>query len=129
MKQASKYSPKRLVWLSLGLLCVGLGTIGVILPLMPTTVFLLIAAYAFARSSPKLYNWLLGHRFFGPIIKNWRDHKAISLRAKRASAISMIVIITLSWLAGAPIWVIITQTIILAIVSSFILTRPNPPSV
>lgn len=129
MKKPSKYSPKRLAWLCLGLLCVGLGTIGIILPLMPTTVFLLIAAYAFARSSPKLYDWLLGHRFFGPIIKNWREYKAISLRAKRASIISMIVIILLSWLVKAPILVITAQTIILAIVASFILTRPNPPTV
>ncbi len=129
MKQASKYSPKRLAWLSLGLLCVLLGAIGVVLPLMPTTVFLLVAAFAFARSSPKLHNWLLEHKVFGGLIKNWQNHKAIGKKAKLASAMSMIFIVALSGLFGAPAWVLITQIIILSLVLIFILTRPNPPKV
>ena len=127
MKPSSKYSPKRLAWLSLGLLCVVLGTIGLILPLMPTTVFLLVATFAFARSSPKLHNWLLEHKVFGNMIKNWQNHKAISKKAKRASAVSMIAIVALSWLMGAPLWVLGSQVAILGLVAIFIITRPLPP--
>ena len=127
MKQSSKYSPKRLAWLSLGLLCVALGAIGVILPLMPTTVFLLVATFAFARSSPKLHNWLLEHRIFGNVIKNWQTHKAIGKKAKRASAVSMIAIVALSWGMGAPSWVVGSQVVILGLVATFIMTRPLPP--
>lgn len=127
MKQAPKYSLKRLAWLSLGLTCVALGALGAVLPLLPTTVFLLIAAFAFARSSPQLHNWLLNHKVFGPLIHNWQRHKAINPKAKGASLISMIVVVGLSWLLAVPMWVLGVQIIVLGLVASFILTRPNPP--
>jgi uncharacterized membrane protein YbaN (DUF454 family) len=52
-------------------LCLALGLIGVVVPGMPTTVFILLAAWAAARSSPRLHAWLLGHRIFGPLLHNW----------------------------------------------------------
>ncbi|MDO5030847.1 MAG: YbaN family protein [Corynebacterium sp.] len=57
----------------LGLLCVGLGTLGVFLPLIPTTPFLLAATFFFARSSDRLNTWLLSHRWFGPYLRNYRE--------------------------------------------------------
>ena len=82
---------KKAALVSIGLLCVGLGVLGIFLPLLPTTVFLLIAAACFARSSDRLYNWLLTHKWFGPYIKNWREHKAITRRTK-------IIILFVLWL-------------------------------
>lgn len=66
----------------LGISCIVLGTIGVFLPLMPTTVFILIAAWAFSRSSPALHDWLLNHRWFGQGLRDWQQHHAIPMRAK-----------------------------------------------
>lgn len=66
--------PKPLL-VSLGILCVGLGSAGIVLPLVPTTPFLLLAAACFAKSSDWFYRWLLGHRHFGPVIKNYREKK------------------------------------------------------
>ena len=65
-----------------GVICVGLGTAGIILPLLPTTPFLLLAAACFVRSSDKLYNWLSTHKWFGQYITNYRDHRKIAKRTK-----------------------------------------------
>jgi len=75
----------RLVLLAAGLLCVGLGAIGVVTPVLPTTPFLLVAAACFARASPRSYQRLLANPTFGPLIRDWREHRAIPLRAKRTA--------------------------------------------
>jgi len=81
----------RLVLIGLGFIFVGLGVVGIFVPGLPTTPFLLLAAACFARSSKKFYNWLLNHRIFGPYIKNYREHRAITLRWK-------IISLSLMWL-------------------------------
>ncbi len=75
--------------IAVGLLSLGLGIVGIALPVLPTTPFLLLAAACFARSSERLYFWLLSHRWFGPYLRNWREHKAITLRAKVIILISL----------------------------------------
>ncbi len=81
----------RYVWLVLGLFFTGLGFLGYILPGLPGTVFILIAVYFFARSSPRFYNWLLNNKMFGELIRDWRAGKGLSLKAK-ITAISVIAI-------------------------------------
>lgn len=68
--------------LALALVFVGLGSLGAVLPLLPTTPFLLLAAACASRGSPALHAWLYSHRHFGPLLRNWRDHRAIPPRAK-----------------------------------------------
>ena len=65
-----------------GLTCVGLGVAGIVLPVLPTTPFILLAAYCFARASPRLHRWLLDSRTFGPMIREWQTHRAIPWRTK-----------------------------------------------
>ena len=84
--------PVRVALLGAGFVCVGLAALGVFLPLLPTTPFLLVAAACFARSSPRFYRALLGNRVFGPLIRDWREHRAVPLRAK-LMAISAIVLV------------------------------------
>lgn len=126
-QEMSRYAPKRLLWLSLGVICLLLGFIGAFLPLLPTTVFLLIAAFAFAKSSPRLHDWLLNHPQFGTIIKDWHRHGAISKKAKYLSAVSMSLIVILSVALGFPLWIIAVQILALGAVSLFLWTRPLPP--
>lgn len=123
------WSVKRLLWLSLGLICVTLGTVGLFLPLLPTTSFMLLAAFSFARSSPRLHRWLVSHRTFGPLISDWQAHKAISRRAKVLSLISMGVILGVSALLKLPLWVLLTQLCVLGCVAVFIVSRPTPPQI
>ncbi|MCI4643394.1 MAG: YbaN family protein [Hyphomonadaceae bacterium] len=115
------------LWIAFGLVCVGLAIVGVALPLVPTTPFLLLAAFAFARSSPRLHAWLIGHKRFGPLIQNWRDHGAISPRTKALSVAMMSVMPPLSLAFSAPVWTVVLQAVILAGSATFILTRPNGP--
>lgn len=72
----------RALWTAAGLACVGLGGLGVVLPGLPTTPFVVLAAACFARSSPRLYRWLVEHRLFGPLIRDFRAGKGVSLRVK-----------------------------------------------
>ena len=81
----------RFLWVGLGCLFVGLGAIGAVVPGMPTTVFLVLAAACFIRSSQRLYDWLISNKTFGPYLKDYREGKGIPLRAK-VLALSMIVI-------------------------------------
>ena len=75
----------RLLLTILGSVALVLGVVGIFLPLLPTTPFLLLAAALYFRSSPRLYDWLLTHPCLGPYIKNFREHKAIPLRVKIVS--------------------------------------------
>lgn len=74
-----------------GSITLGLGVLGIFLPMLPTTPFLLLSAAAWLKASPKLYAWLLNHRVFGEYIRNYREHRAIPLRAK-------VVSVSLIWL-------------------------------
>ncbi|UXN58792.1 YbaN family protein [Phyllobacterium zundukense] len=73
---------KRTFYFVLGWAMVALGFIGVLLPVIPTTIFLIIAAWCFSRSSPRFEKWLLEHPVFGPTLVQWREHGAIPKRVK-----------------------------------------------
>src|SRR3546814_2092907 len=75
----------------LGFIWVGIGAVGAFVPLLPTTIFIILALGCFARSSPRLEHWLLNHERFGPALRAWRDQRAISRSAKRAACIGMTV--------------------------------------
>jgi uncharacterized membrane protein YbaN (DUF454 family) len=117
----------RTTWLVVGFVALALGALGIALPLLPTTPFILLAAFAFAQSSEKLHQWLLDHNVFGPLIDNWRRHGAISRRAKIASVVSMIAVLAVSVAMALPMVVIVTQLVVLGGAALFILTRPEPP--
>jgi uncharacterized membrane protein YbaN (DUF454 family) len=117
----------RLPWLILGLVCTGLGLAGLVLPLLPTTPFLLVAAYAFGRSSQRLNEWLLAHRHFGPMIANWRRYGAISRRAKILAMVFMTCALAASWIAGVNAAILVVQAVVMLGVAAFILTRPGSP--
>lgn len=118
----------RAVWFTIGWMNVGLGVIGAVLPLMPTTVFLIAAAWCFARSSPELERWLVDHPRLGPPLRDWRAHGAIRPAAKRLAVLTMAVSLAPTILLGAPVWVAAIQGAALTAVAAFLLTRPTPPS-
>lgn len=113
------------IWAGLGLICVGLAAIGIILTLLPTVPFLLLAAFFFARSSSRLHHWLLTHPNFGPFINDWNRSGAIRPRAKQLATLSVVVVFILSLALGAPGFIIIVQAVVLSLVMLFIWTRPN----
>jgi uncharacterized membrane protein YbaN (DUF454 family) len=93
---------KKSILIVCGTVSVGLGTIGIFIPLLPTTVFFLLAAYCYARSSQKFYNWLITNRWFGEYIRNYREGRGIPLKQKIFS-------ISLLWLTiGYSVWFVVS---------------------
>lgn len=84
----------RLLWLTFGILALIAGIIGILLPLIPTTPFLLVAAAAFAKSSPTFHEFLLNNKYSGPIIKEWQEKRTIPRRAIIIKIILMLISIT-----------------------------------
>jgi uncharacterized membrane protein YbaN (DUF454 family) len=119
--------PSRLIWLVVGLAALAAAMVGVLLPLIPTTPFVLVAAFAFMRSSRRLHDWLISHRIFGKLIVDWRRYGAIGHLAKIVSIGSMVAVFALSVALQAPGWVLLLQAPILAICGWFVLSRPLPP--
>ena len=117
----------KILWLLAGLASVAIGAIGVVVPLLPTTPFLLVAAFAFARSSTRLNRWLREHRSFGPLIENWHREGSIDRKVKRTAIIVILITPVITWLFGVPLWLIACQLAVLSAAAIFILTRPLPP--
>lgn len=115
----------RILWVIAGLVCVGLGLIGIVLPLVPTVPFMLLAAFCFARSSERLHGWLLTHPRFGAAIADWQERGAISPRVKRISSVSILAVFGLSVVLGLRPLVIGIQAVVLGGVMIFIWSRPN----
>ncbi|MEO0973749.1 MAG: YbaN family protein [Pseudomonadota bacterium] len=116
----------RLLWLAAGFVALGLGTLGAFLPLLPTTPFVLLAAYCFARSSKRWHAWLLAHRVFGPIIVNWAEQGAIDRRHKILAGLSMVSVFGLSVLLGVATVVLVIQGLVLSASAAYVLSRPAP---
>lgn len=113
--------------LGLGYLCLALAAIGAVLPVMPTTVFLIAAAWAFGRANPALRARLRAHPRFGPALRHWQDHGSIGARAKRAALAGM----ALGWLMVTLVFRDLLASAIaggcMAAVAVYILTRPSHP--
>jgi uncharacterized membrane protein YbaN (DUF454 family) len=114
----------RVVWLIFGLIVLGLGCLGVVLPLLPTVPFILLAAFCFAKSSNRLHNWLLTHRLFGKMIQDWRQSGAISTSAKKMATLSIALVFAISVITGVKPLILTIQAAVLSCVLLFIWTRP-----
>ncbi len=119
---------RRMLWNIAGLIFFAIGVVGAFLPLLPTVVFMLLAAYCFARGSERLHHWLTNHRQFGPAIHDWNQHGAIRRPAKRMAMVAIGLSFALSVGVGVADWVLAVQALALGGVSVFILTRPEGPA-
>ncbi|CAI8703046.1 MULTISPECIES: YbaN family protein [unclassified Pseudomonas] len=105
--------PNKLARLLFGLLAyisLGIGLVAIVVPGLPTTEFILLAAWAATRSSPRLSAWLENHRLFGPILYNWRNGKIVARRAKVSATLSMLLCAAVMWLMldhGWPVYLAI----------------------
>ncbi|WP_299451516.1 YbaN family protein [uncultured Pigmentiphaga sp.] len=107
-------------------LCLALGIVGIFVPGLPTTVFILLAAWFAARGSPRLLAWMENHPLFGPMIRNWRTQGAVSRRAKWSATLMMGACAALLFITPAPPWAAILATGFMAAVAIWLWMRPEP---
>ncbi len=118
---------KNLWFKALGLILVALGIIGIVLPVMPTTIFFILALTCFTRSSPALEQWLLNHPRYGATLQQWQAHKVVTVKAKCYAAIGMLIGFIFLLYSAAPIWVIYLVAIIEVLVMIYLILRPSSP--
>ncbi|HSP81358.1 MAG TPA: YbaN family protein [Myxococcaceae bacterium] len=118
----------RLVFLTLGFLCVGLGVLGAFLPLLPTTPFLLVALWAFSRSSRRFHHWLYTHPRFGPRLQAWHEHGVVPVRVKVTSLSAMVVSFSLMAFVARVRWpVLVAAGALMLVGATYVLSRPSRP--
>jgi uncharacterized protein len=117
---------KRWSYLALAYVALALGLVGIVLPGLPTTPFILLAAWAAARGSERLHRWLEGHKVFGPMVRDWEAHGAIGRRAKWLATIMMAASSVIFFLTAPKVWMAATGTAIMTIVAVWLWLRPEP---
>lgn len=110
-------SVKRALLVGAGCLSLGLGVIGILIPVLPTTPLLLLASFFFLKSSHRLHTWLLTHRLLGPYIYQWQVNKAISLHTKVGALALLWVGVGISIILVASVWIDLLLVVVLIAVS------------
>ena len=118
----------KIILLVLGWLCVCLGFIGIFVPGLPTTIFLIIALWAFTKSSNKLRLWLLNNKRFGPILRNWQEEKVVPLRAKIVMVILQIFVVIMVQYTFNNLLITLGLTAILVVVALYVISLPSKAS-
>lgn len=116
----------RWLWWLLAYGSLGLGIVGIVVPGLPTVPFVLLAAYAAARGSVRLHHWLLAHRQFGPMIRDWEAQGAVSRRAKWLATAMMAGCAALLFLTAPRMAMAAAGTVVMAIVAAWLWFRPEP---
>ena len=117
----------RYLLLVLAVVSLVIGVVALFVPGIPTTVFILISGWAAARSSPRFHNWLVNHRHFGPMLRDWRAHGAVSRRAKIMATVMMTGSAVIFFMVSPRRWVAELLTVLMAIVLMWLWLRPEPP--
>ncbi len=116
----------RWAWIALAYACLLLGIVGIFLPGLPTTPFILLAAWAAAKGSRHLHAWLLAHRVFGPMIRDWQAQGAVSRTAKRWALGTMALCALIFFLTAPKLWMAASATAIMAVIAIWLWRRPEP---
>ena len=116
---------KKIILIIIGWSCVGLAFVGTFVPGIPTTIFLIVALWAFAKSSKKFHSWLLNHKKFGPILQNWESHKVVPRKAKILMVILQISAVIIFHYSLQNIYLTAILTIILVFVARYVLSLPS----
>lgn len=114
------------LWITAGWLSIALGVLGIFLPLLPTTPFMILAAFCFSKGSQRLHAWLLSRPRLGPMIRDWEEHGIIRPKAKRSATVAMVIVFGATLAFVQVHWGI--KLVVAAIgvsVMTFIWTRPS----
>lgn len=116
----------RLIYLLIGLVAAGLGIVGAFLPVMPTVPFLIVALWAFSKSSQRFHDWLYHHRIYGPVLRDWDQYRVVPLWGKIWACVAMAGGLTITAIFfKPPVWVIIGTGAIMLAVAAYLLSKPS----
>ena len=115
----------RWAYAAAAVLCLALGVVGLVVPGLPSTVFILLASAAAARSSPRLHHWLWQHRWFGPMLRDWAQGGRVSRRSKWHATLAMAMSAALLWLVPVPWWARALALGSMAVVLTWLWLRPE----
>ena len=118
----------RWAWWLLAWVSLGVGIVGIVLPVLPTAPFILLSAFAAARGSERLHAWLVGHPRFGPAIREWEAHGAVARRSKWLATATMAVTALVLVLAAPRAWVAASGIVAMVVVGTWLWCRPEPPA-
>ena len=127
MSAMTERSRFRWAWWLLAYASLGTGIVGIFVPVLPTTVFILMAAWAAARSSPRLHEWLWYHRLFGPMLRDWARGGWVSRRAKWNASFLMALCAVVLFLTVPKLWAAALASASMATVLIWLWCRPEPP--
>jgi uncharacterized protein len=116
----------RWLWWLLAYVSLALGVIGIVVPGLPTVPFVLLSAFAAARGSRRLHLWLLAHRQFGPMIRDWQSQGAVSRRSKWLATWMMSACAAILFLTAPKLWMAVIGSTIMAVVATWLWCRPQP---
>lgn len=126
--EKQKYTAKSIFYISLGCLCFALGFVGIFLPILPTTPFMIVALWAFSKGSKKMHHWLINHPRFGKTLQDWETHKVIPLKAKLTALTFILASATyILFFSNIPIYAVIMSVGTMACAITYVLTRPSKP--
>ena len=123
---STRSTVKVFLWKSAGVFCVGLAILGAILPILPTTVFLIMATGCFAKSSPRMQRKLLNNKTFGPLIHEWQKHRSIPRKAKRVAL--LMIILSVVWSGYLLQDIMLTLLVVALVIGPFIFLWRLPVS-
>ncbi len=109
----------------LGWLCVGIAFIGIFMPGIPTTPLLIVALWAFAKSSKKFHTWLINHKRFGPILNNWEKHKVVPKNAKIIMVIFQILAVIMLYYSTKSLLYSSLLLVLLIFVAWYVISLPS----
>lgn len=118
---------RNVLWAGVGFLFLGLGILGAFVPVMPTTIFLILAAWAFAQSYPAWKDWIFNHPRYGRSVRLWFEHGVIPLNIKRLAISTMALSYGITAWMISNLWVVLAIGACLLAVSLFIVTRRETP--
>lgn len=125
-----KGKTRRYIFFAIGILATALGFVGVVFPIMPTVPFLLVAVWAFSRSSQRFHDWLYNHRIYGPPIRRWDKYRVVPIAAKVWAVLAMAGGLTLTAIfTEVPAWAVAGAAIAMTAIGVYIVSRPShaPP--
>jgi uncharacterized membrane protein YbaN (DUF454 family) len=117
------HGPRAVVSVALGCAFVGLGALGAVLPVLPTTPFLLVASCFFVRSSPRLNDWLLRSPLFGPFLRDWHRHRGVRPRVKVVAVAALLLAVTVSLAWGDLSWPVLVLLLVVAAIGLAVVLR------